>query len=76
MRVAVKKHSDFRANYDYTEIIEAESVKKELQDDECWLSVDGKGFKMSEGQADLLVNEVFKTGILDLTEYKETRIPW
>lgn len=76
MRVKVKGHSNFRAKYDYIEIIEATSIKKEIQSDTCWLKVDGLAFKMQESKADELVEIAYEKGILDMTDYETSQIPW
>ena len=76
MRVKVKGHSSFRASYDYIEIIEAASIKKEIQSDTCWLKVDELSFEMQESKADELVEVAYEKGILDMTGYKTSKIPW
>lgn len=76
MRVKIKKHVSFRGVYDTHEIIEASSITKSIQHDKCWLNVDDRGFEMEEIQADNMIDEVFRYGTLDLSEYEETSIPW
>ena len=76
MRVKVKKHISFRGVYDRFEIIEALNVTKDIQYDKCWLNVDGMGFEMPEEDADKMINEIFQTGTLDLSNYDESNIPW
>lgn len=76
MRIAVSKHTNFRTSLDYTEIMEVNSVKKEKQDDRCWLNVDGMAFEMPEEQADKFVEEAFNAGILDLRGLGISSIPW
>lgn len=76
MRVAITGHTNFRTILDYTEVIEAQSIKKVIQGDTCWLKIDSDAFKMPEEQADAFVDEAFKTGILDLRGYKTSSIPW
>lgn len=75
MRVKVKRHVSFRGIYDTFEIIEAEYVTKSVQYGKCWLNVNGEGFEMGQEEADKMIEEVFKTGVLDLSNYERTNIP-
>lgn len=75
MRVKIKKHVSFRGIYDTFEIIEAASITKCVQGGKCWLNVDGEGFEMEQEEADKMIEEVFKTGVLDLSNYVKTNIP-
>lgn len=76
MRVKIKNHVSFRGIYDTFKIVEAACVTKNVQHDKCWLNVDGEGFEMQEDEADKMIEEVFKTGVLDLSNYIKTNIPW
>ncbi len=76
MRVKVKGHSNFRAIYDYIQVIEAASIRKEIQSDTCWLRIDSLAFKIPESKADELVEVAYEKGILDLTDYETSQIPW
>ena len=75
MRVQIKRHVSFRGIYDTFEIIDAAYITKDVQLDKCWLNVDGEGFEMSQEEADKMIEEVFKTGMLDLSNYDKTSIP-
>lgn len=75
MRVKTKRHVSFRGIYDTFEIVEATYVTKDVQSGKCWLNVDGEGFEMSQEEADEMIEEAFKTGVLDLSNYKKTNIP-
>lgn len=76
MRVKTREHVSFRGNYDRDMVAEVSSITKVIQYDKCWLSVDDMAFEMNPEDADKFVSEAFHNGVLDLSSYKITSIPW
>lgn len=76
MRVKTREHVSFRGNYDRDMVAEVSSITKVIQHDKCWLSVDDMAFEMNPEDADKFVSEAFHNGVLDLSSYKITSIPW
>lgn len=76
MRVKTRQHVSFRGNYDRDVVMEVSNITKEIQHDKCWLSVDDMEFEMNSEEADKLISEAFQNGVLDLSDYKITSIPW
>lgn len=76
MRVKTREHVSFRGNYDRDVVSEVSSITKVIQHDKCWIAADDMAFEMSQEEADKLIIEVFQNGVLDLSSYKITSIPW
>lgn len=76
MRVKIREHVSFRGIYDRDVVVEVSNITKNIQHDECWLTADDMAFKMNLEEADKLISEAFQSGVLDLSSYKITSIPW
>lgn len=76
MRVKIREHVSFRGNYDRDVVVEVSNITKAIQDNKCWLTADDMAFEMNSEEADKFVSEAFHNGVLDLSSYKTTSIPW
>ena len=64
-------------DYDREKVIEASEITKEKRDGKNFLLIDNDiRFEMKEEEIDRTINEVFRTGVMDLTAYKNIKLSW
>ena len=51
------------------------TITKEIVGEDCYLNVDGIGYKMAEYEADRFIRQMYELDKIDLTEYTRCHIP-